>query len=113
MRMRRRLQSGADLLAEAGGGPGRQPRNHPVLITAYNSACAAVPLRQKIQRDAEDRLRFEHLVDGAVSFSFLDQRICRDLIVLLAKRRPNSFSISSQASPLATNVCRISSSATE
>lgn len=72
MRMRRRLQSGADLLAEAGGGPARQPRNHPVLITAYNLACAAVPLRQKIQRDAEDCLRFEYLVDGAVSFSFLN-----------------------------------------
>lgn len=72
MRMRRRLQSGADLLVEAGGGLARQPRNHPVLITAYNLACVVVPLCQKIQRDAEDCLCFEHLVDGAVSFSFLD-----------------------------------------
>lgn len=61
----------------------------------------------------EDLLRFEHLVDGAVSFRFLDQRICSDLEVLLVKRRPNSFSISSHASPLATNFCRASSSAAE
>jgi hypothetical protein len=60
-----------------------------------------------------DLLRFELLVDGAVSFRFLDQRICSDLEVLLAKRRPNSFSISSQASPLATKICKTSSSAAE
>lgn len=61
----------------------------------------------------EDFLRFEHLVHGAVSFCVLDQRICSDREVLLAKRKPYSFSISSQASPLATNFCRIPSSAAE